>query len=187
MDKGNARALILDRDGTVNVNFGYVYEPERFVFIDGIFELCRAAAERGYKVIIVSNQSGVTRGYYSEAQMDECNARMVEAFKAHGVDIAEVICCTALDDADARRKPNPGMFYEAIEHHNLDAKRCVALGDGERDAVAARRAGVAKVLLLAPEDERPGKTVADAVITSLTQAIPFLEDPTNSNKEEASK
>ena len=172
MGEGTARALILDRDGTVNEDFGYVCEPERFVFKEGIFDLCRAAQSAGFKIIVISNQSGVSRGYYSEAEMEACNARMCAAFRDAGVEVSDVICCTSQDDADPRRKPNPGMFREAIARHGLEPSRCVARGDSERDAVAARRAGVGLVLRLGERDG--AETAADATVHALRDAIAFF-------------
>lgn len=143
-----AKALFLDRDGTINVNYGYVFEPEKFVFVDGVFELCRQAQELGYLIVVVSNQSGVSRGYYTEAQMNACNAHMCAEFAKRGIAVADVLTCTALDDADPDRKPNPGMFLKAIAKHGIDPAASVAVGDSERDSVAARRAGVGTVILL---------------------------------------
>ena len=60
------KALFLDRDGTINIDYGYVFQPEKFEFINGIFELCRKAQEKGYLIIVITNQSGIARGYFSE-------------------------------------------------------------------------------------------------------------------------
>lgn len=143
-----AKALFLDRDGTINVDCGYVFEPERFVFVDGIFELCRKAQKLGYLIIVISNQSGVSRGYYAEAQMNACNAHMCAEFAKHGITVTDVLTCTAADDSDPDRKPNPGMFLKAVARHGIDPAASVAIGDSERDSVAARRAGVGTVILL---------------------------------------
>lgn len=142
------KALFLDRDGTINVNYGYVFEPERFDFVDGIFDLCRAAKDAGYLLIVVSNQSGVARGYYTEAQMDACNAHMCAEFAKRGVVIDGVFCCTALDDAHPDRKPNAGLFLKAIGRFGIDPAASVAVGDSARDDVAARAAGVGRSFLL---------------------------------------
>jgi len=142
------KALFLDRDGTVNVNYGYVFEPEKFHFVDGVFDFCRKARDVGYRLIVISNQSGVARGYYTVEQMNACNAYMCAEFAKRGLEIEDVFCCTALDDADPDRKPNPGMFLKAIARHGIDPSRSVAVGDSERDAVAARAAGVGRILQL---------------------------------------
>lgn len=142
------KALFLDRDGTINVNYGYVHEPSRFHFIDGIFELCKNAQAQGYKLIVISNQSGVARGYYTLEQMNRCNAYMCAEFAKRGVVIDDVLCCTAVDDADPDRKPNPGLFLKAIARHGIDPDRSVAIGDSDRDTAAARASGVRRVYQL---------------------------------------
>ena len=155
------KTLFLDRDGTINIDYGYVHEPDRFVFRDGIFDLCRAAQSRGYSIVVVSNQSGVGRGYYTEAEMDACNSRMEEAFGKEGIRISAVYCCTSADDSDPDRKPNPGMFAKAASDLGIDLASSVSLGDSARDAIAASRAGVGLNLLLAPASDPCARTVAD--------------------------
>ena len=173
------RALFLDRDGTINVNYGYVYEPERFDFVEGIFDLCLAAKGRGYAIIVASNQSGVARGYYTREQMDACNAYMSGEFARRGIEIADVFCCTALDDADPDRKPNPGMFLKAIAKHGIDAAASVAVGDGERDCIAAARAGVGTVAWLregarGASAAAPGGDGGFIEVGSLADVVPLL-------------
>lgn len=144
------KAIFLDRDGTINVNYGYVHEPSRFDFIDGVFAFCRKAQAAGYRLIVISNQSGVARGYYTEAQMKLCNDYMCAEFAKRGVTIDDVFCCTALDDTDPDRKPNPGLFLKAIAKHGVLPAESVAVGDSDRDAVAARAAGIGRVYRLGP-------------------------------------
>ena len=157
-----AKALFLDRDGTINVNYGYVFEPEKFVFIDGVFELCRKAQELGYLIIVISNQSGVSRGYYTETQMNACNAHMCAEFAKRGITVTDVLTCTAANDADPDRKPNSGMFLKAIARHGIDPAASVAVGDSERDSVAARGAGVGTVVLLDSTHALSGIDLASA-------------------------
>lgn len=142
------KALFLDRDGTINVNYGYVFEPEKFDFVEGIFDLCRAAKDAGYLLIVVSNQSGVARGYYTEDEMNACNAYMCGEFAKRGMAIDGVFCCTALDDAHPDRKPNAGLFLKAIRQFGIDPAASVAVGDSARDDMAARAAGVGRSFLL---------------------------------------
>ena len=155
------KTLFLDRDGTINIDYGYVHEPDRFVFRDGIFDLCRAAQARGYSIVVVSNQSGVDRGYYTKAEMDACNASMKDAFGKEGIGVSAVYCCTSADDSDPDRKPNPGLFLKAAADLGIDMASSVSLGDSARDAIAASRAGVGLNLLLAPASDPCARTVAD--------------------------
>jgi len=140
------KALFLDRDGTVNVDYGYTYELEKFAFVDGIVDLCKKAQGKGYKLIVITNQSGVERGYYTIEQMDSFNKKMVEEFKKQGVEITDVYCCPYLDHPD--RKPLPGMFLKARDRYNIDMEKSIAIGDKERDIVSAFNAGVKTGYLL---------------------------------------
>ena len=81
------KALFLDRDGTINVDYGYVFQKEKFKFIDGVIELCRRAEEKGYLIIVITNQSGIARGYYSDADFQEITRYMTMKFADSGVHI----------------------------------------------------------------------------------------------------
>ena len=133
-------ALFLDRDGTINVDYGYVYEPERFVFIDGVLDFCRLAQDRGYLIIVITNQSGIARGYFTEADFAAITRHMVEGFAAAGITIADVFHCPSLKGSD--RKPEPGLFLKAKEKYDIDMAASVNIGDSERDIEAGKRAGV---------------------------------------------
>ena len=139
------KALFLDRDGTINVDYGYVYEPERFVFIDGVFDFCRTAQDKGYLLIVVTNQSGIERGYFTEADFAAITKYMVDKFAEAGVTITDVFHCPSLEGSD--RKPEPGMFLRAKEKYDIDMAASVNIGDKERDVEAGRLAGVGKNVL----------------------------------------
>lgn len=139
------KALFLDRDGTINVDYGYVYQIEKFEFINGIFELCQKAQERGYLIIVITNQSGIARNYYKDEDFHTLNKFMIDEFASKGIKITDVFYCPDLDSE--RRKPNCGMFIEAKEKYNLDMKTSISLGDKERDIEAAKKAGVGKNFL----------------------------------------
>ena len=146
------KALFLDRDGTINVDYGYVYEPERFVFIDGVFDFCRLAQDKGYLIIVITNQSGIARGFFTEADFAAITRHMVDGLHAAGVTIADVFHCPSLDGPD--RKPEPGLFLKAKEKHDIDMAASMNIGDSERDLEAGRRAGVGRNMLFAG-DFRP--------------------------------
>ena len=152
------KALFLDRDGTINVDYGYTYELDKLEFVDGIFDLCKKAQDNGYKIFVVTNQSGVERGYYTLEQMNEFNFAMQEKFSEKGIQISEFYCCPYLEHPD--RKPLPGMFLKAKNRYNIDMESSIAVGDKERDIEAAINAGVKTTYLLSEKtQESKGKIV----------------------------
>ena len=152
------KALFLDRDGTINVDYGFTYKKEKLDFIEGIFDLCKRAQEKQYKIFVISNQSGVDRGYFTLEQMQEFNSYMKEEFKKQGIEITDIYCCPYLEHPD--RKPLPGMFLKAKERYNIDMDSSVAVGDKERDVEAALNAGVKKAYLFSDSiKESKGKII----------------------------
>lgn len=139
------KALFLDRDGTINVDYGYVYQPEKFDFIDGIFDLCRRAQEKGYLIIVITNQSGIARGYYTVSDYEKCTHYMIDKFKEQGIKITDVFYCPDLSGED--RKPNAGLFLKAQQKYDIDMSESVSLGDKERDIEAGKKAGVGRNFL----------------------------------------
>lgn len=144
------KALFLDRDGVINIDHGYVSHPERVEFLSGLFDFCRAAHARGYLLIIVTNQAGIARGLYDEAQFHGLMAWMKERFELEGAPVAAYYFCPHHPDFTGPcecRKPAPGMVLEAIKEHNIDPAQSMLIGDKESDLEAGRAAGVGRVEL----------------------------------------
>lgn len=139
------RALFLDRDGTINVDYGYVWRIRDFHFIPGIFELCRAAISRDYKIIVITNQSGIGRGYFDTDDYLRLTGYMCDEFAFRGIQISDVFHCPELSGPN--RKPAPGMFLSAAKKYGLDMAGSVSVGDKPRDVDAARAAGVGRNFL----------------------------------------
>jgi D-glycero-D-manno-heptose 1,7-bisphosphate phosphatase len=161
------RGLILDRDGVVNHDTGFVHRIADCRFVDGIFAAAKAFADRGFAVVIATNQSGIGRGLYGEADYAALHDWIAGAFARHGVAIAAEYHCpdhpTAGIGAYRRdspwRKPAPGMILQAALDLSLDLARSWTIGDRERDIAAGRAAGVGTLLRYdpaAPRLEREG-------------------------------
>lgn len=147
----NGKAAFLDRDGVLIVDGGYPHMREHLVFVEGAGAAVRRLREAGYRVVVATNQSGVARGFFTEAQMEEFHRLMIETLAAEGAEIDAVYACPYLPDAKVAayshpdhpdRKPNPGMLLRAIDDLGLDAEASILIGDKPSDVEAARRAGV---------------------------------------------
>lgn len=174
------RALFLDRDGVINVDHGYVWTPERTDFIDGIFEVIRDARARDYLVIVVTNQAGIARGYYTEAQFKTYMAWVEREMEARGAALDAVYYCphhpTAGTGAYRRicecRKPAPGMLLRAQREHGLDLSASILIGDKVSDIEAASSAGVGVPLLLGPQ--QTNSNLQTAFITDVREARNYI-------------
>ncbi len=149
MKPNSQKAFFFDRDGVINVDHGYVSKPEDFDFMEGIFPAMRLLAGKGYLLIVVTNQAGIGRGYYTEEDFQKLTGWMVGRFSEEGIQIAGVYRCPHHPDAKcACRKPEPGMFLQAIRDHQLDPAACWMLGDKGSDIQAAAAAGIRNRVLL---------------------------------------
>ena len=179
--KAAVKAAFLDRDGVINVDHGYVSTAEQFEFIDGVFAACRHLQQQGYLLIVVTNQSGIGRGYYTETQFGQLTDWMKQQFAEHSVDITDVFFCPHHPvnanppyqlDCNCR-KPAPGMLLQAIEKYGIDAKQSLMLGDKKADMQAADAAGVGrKVLVLSGQSlSEADKASADEIWPSIKAAL----------------
>ena len=178
------RALFLDRDGVINVDHGYVHERARFQFMDGIFELVRWAVVRGFLVVVVTNQSGIGRGYYSEQDFLTLMQWMTGEFESRGGRIERVYFCpdhpvhgigAYKRDSDLR-KPQPGMILAAARELAIDLDHSVLVGDNDTDIAAGLAAGVGCNILLRPEGDPVGHEGNHIVVTSLKEVASYLDE-----------
>ena len=160
--KESKPALFLDRDGVVNKNYGYVFEIEKFEFFPEIFEICLVAMSHGMPIIIITNQSGIGRGYFSETDFQDLTRWMISQFESQGITINEVIHAPENPEAPhvaqiGRRKPSPAMFIEATEKLGLNLENSIMIGDNESDMISAHNAGIGRRVLIGKPE---GTTVA---------------------------
>jgi len=162
---GKNKALFLDRDGVINVDLGYVHRREAFHFQPGIFELCRAAQAQGYLLVVVTNQAGVARGYYSEADFHDLTEWMLGEFSSRQIRIERVYFCPyhpihgkgAYKRDSPDRKPKPGMLRRAARELGIDLSKSMIIGDSDSDVAAGIAAGIPTRVLLGPERVGPHK------------------------------
>jgi D-glycero-D-manno-heptose 1,7-bisphosphate phosphatase len=144
------RALFLDRDGVINIDHGYVGTPDRFEWVDGAREAIAYATQSGWRVFIVTNQSGVARGHYTEDEVRSLLDWIREECRLYGGTIDDARYCPYHPDASLEayrrisdwRKPEPGMLLDLMRAWDLAPDRCLLIGDRPTDVQAAERAGV---------------------------------------------
>src|SRR3569623_972448 len=175
-------AVFLDRDGVININHGYVHKPENFDFIEGIFDVAQHAHELGYKLVVITNQAGIGRGYYSEADFHLLTQWMCEQFVQVGAPISQVYFSPFHPTAglgiylkdDFSRKPNTGMIFQAREELGLDLSGSILIGDKPSDIQAGIAAGIGRNLLFAADSPTELEGVSYQKIAALRAALPHL-------------
>ena len=168
------KALFLDRDGVINEDRHFVYKKEDVHFNDGIFQICKNFYDNGYYLFVITNQSGIARGLYSEDDFQKLTRWMHERFLQHGVEIAETYYCPFHPEANIAkyrresfdRKPNPGLILKAQKEFELDLAHSVLVGDRGSDITAGKRAGVGMTVLY-KGPYNPERSGADLLINSL--------------------
>jgi D-glycero-D-manno-heptose 1,7-bisphosphate phosphatase len=142
------KAVFLDRDGTINVDFGYVFKPEDLKFIDGVENSLKRLVDAGYLLIVITNQSGVGRGYFTEQEAVDFNVYLSNKLKQSDISITDFYMCvhSPQEDCDCR-KPSPKLINEAIKKYNIDATLSFMLGDKESDVQSGKNAGLRSMLV----------------------------------------
>lgn len=148
------KAIFLDRDGTINVEKDYIYKCEDLVFEEGSVEALKTFKNLGYILIVVSNQSGIARGYFTEEDLKDFNDNMNEKLKEESVEITEFYCCPHHPDGLAEykkvcdcRKPNNKMLEDAIKKYNIDREKSYMIGDKVSDIGAGLKSKLKTVLV----------------------------------------
>jgi len=171
-DKSKRPAVFLDRDGTIMRDVDYCGDP-KYV---SVFESAAPALGRlrgaGYKIIIITNQSGIGRGYFTEKDYRAVE-REVEQQIGAGVIDATYWCPDRPDSGSIRRKPEPGMILEAARDHQIDLDRSFMIGDKRIDAECGRRAGVRTILVQSGQEQHAGGA-ADWTVPDLSEATEII-------------
>ena len=145
------KAIFLDRDGTINVDKGYVHKPEDFVFMAGAPEAIRQMNKFGYKVIVISNQSGIARGFFTSDDVVKLHEHINLELNKYGARIDAYYFCPHHPDYDMEcdcRKPKTGLIEQAVKDFNIDLTQSWMIGDKASDLECAGNIGLKAVLLL---------------------------------------
>lgn len=143
------RAVFLDRDGTINVDVDYLHEPDKLAFIDGTIEALALLKAKGYRLIVISNQSGIGRGYFGAPAVERLHAYMNSILQEHSAAIDAFYYCPHIEqDRCTCRKPQTGLIDRAAAEWDIDLQRSYMVGDKEADVMTAVNAGCGYGLLL---------------------------------------
>jgi D-glycero-D-manno-heptose 1,7-bisphosphate phosphatase len=171
------KALFLDRDGVINVERDYIYKIEDFDFLDGVFETLKYFQDKGYLLFIVTNQSGIGRGFFTASDFGILTDWMLQQFEAKGIHISKVYFSPYHPEFGIGeykkdslcRKPNPGMILQAQREFDLDLAASILVGDRESDIETGKNAGVGLNILV-----KSGYTV-DLKITKADRVVDDLK------------
>ena len=166
------KTIFLDRDGVINKDVHYLNKIENFEFIEGVFDACCHFQALGYKIIVITNQSGIARGYYTKRDFHHLNNWMIDQFKEKGIRILETFYCPHLPESSCEcRKPKPGMLISAKEKYNINMSKSWLIGDKESDIHAANNSGIINTVLVKSghkisEQSSKAKFIINSIIDS---------------------
>ena len=157
--KNEKKIAFLDRDGVINMDFGYVHKLDDLVFLAGLEYGLKKLSSDGFKLFIVTNQSGIARGYYTETHFHEFMKVMLEKLKMKGIEISGYEYCPHHRDGAVPkytkicgcRKPKPGMLERILLREGVEAKDCIIIGDNITDIIAGKSAGIKNRILINKE------------------------------------
>ena len=143
------KTIFLDRDGVINKEINYLHKIDDFEFIDGVFETCQYLISLDYQIIVITNQSGISRGYYTEKDFQIITEWMIAEFQKNDIIILDIFHCPHLPNSNCNcRKTKPGMLLDAKYKHNIDMQNSWLIGDKEIDIIAANSSGITNTILV---------------------------------------
>ena len=179
------KAVFIDRDGTLIRDKNYLSDPDKIEWYPGVFEALRKLARAGFRLVVVTNQSGVARGYFGEETVREVNNRLEEELGREGIELEDIYYCPAHPEAEAekyrqnlhRRKPAPGMLKEACCEHGLSPGESFMVGDKPSDVECGKRAGCRSILVETGKEKESGQQLEfqpDYVATDFKDAARWI-------------
>ena len=163
------KAVFLDRDGVINVEKDYTYKIEEFEFIESVFDSLRYLQKLGYKLFIITNQSGIARGYYSFDDYTNLTNWMLDQLEQQGIKISQVECCPhGPEDNCNCRKPKTGMIDNILNKHSIDLENSWLIGDKKSDILCGKNANIKNTIQVKSGHSFNEKnSVADYVCNSI--------------------
>lgn len=169
------KAVFLDRDGTIIKDVVYLSKEEDIEIIPEAVEAIKIFNKNNYLVILITNQSGIARGYYSIDQFEKVNKKVVDIFKQKGAIIDDAYFCPHFENDCSCRKPNPGMIFEAAKNHQIDLNKSFVIGDKGTDIEAGKNAGCKTVLVLTGLENAQDQSVKpDFVAKDALEAVEWI-------------
>jgi len=172
------RAVFLDRDGTINRDVPYCSRPEDFELLPKVAEGIRILNQHGFKVVVITNQSGITRGYFTVEALSEVHQKMKDELTVHGAKIDAVYYCPHHpDDKCSCRKPSPELILKAASDLAIDLAWSYVIGDRDIDIDAGKQAGCRTILLNSvsnPSHPSHNRISPDAVVSDVAAAASFI-------------
>lgn len=183
-------AIFLDRDGVINIDYGYVHKVQNFDFMDNIFDLVSEAKKNGFLVIVITNQAGIGRGIYTQHDFQKLTDWMCDRFEKEGCSIDKVYFSPyhpkyGLGEYKKNhysRKPNPGMIIQAIEEFKINPKNSILIGDKVSDIIAGNLAGVGTNILLNYRGKKDISSLKAQELENINDVIKFLKELNSEKK-----
>jgi D-glycero-D-manno-heptose 1,7-bisphosphate phosphatase len=177
------KVVILDRDGTIVIDRGYLSDPDRLEFTPGAPEALRWLCERGYRLVVITNQSGVGRGLFTIDQVEAMNARLRAMVESAGAKLTKIYVCPHRPEANcACRKPNLGLMQQAATELNFNPRKSVVVGDKESDIEFGRRAGARSILVSSETPSASGRIAGSLTVSTLMHAALSITDSAESGE-----
>lgn len=172
------KVIFLDRDGVVNKDTGYVYKIDDFNFIDGVFESCLHFKKLGFDIIIVTNQSGIGRGYFTDNDFIKLTKYMKNEFTKNKIEILDVFHCPHMPEDKCKcRKPEIGMIEQSQKLYKIDLKNSWMIGDKLSDIKLAVNAGIKNTILInSIYTNNQEKNLSNFVVDSLNETINIVKE-----------
>lgn len=161
------KAIFLDRDGTINKDNGYMYKTEELEILDGVIEGLLYAQNKGYLLIIITNQSGINRGYFSVESMKRFNEELKRKLLQYNIHIDDIYYCPHKPSENCScRKPSPDLVFKAKEKYNIDLEKSFFIGDKDTDTLCAKKCGCKSIRI---KGNYENNEIADYTIVNMKE------------------